>query len=568
MIKFDAWDTQYKTPFGAVCCGTSVTFRILADECVQVSLCTDTLGSFEMDKQPDGYFKKTITPVESGLLYYWFCLHDAYGTTFYVGKHAGGTGQCCIKDPTGFQLTVYEQTPPLPEWYTQGIVYQIFPDRFYAAEPISHAKENAYYRDWNDAPAYIRDADGNVIKWDFFGGNLKGIVQKLPYLKSLGITAIYLNPIFESASNHRYSTANFKQIDPLLGTEDDFKALVHAADKVGIKLILDGVFNHVGAESIYFNKTGRYGTDGAFQNPDSRYRNWFCFTSYPNVYNAWWGVSDLPSLDKNNPDVRAYLITDTDSVIKHWTRLGIGGWRLDVADELPDDFLALLYKTVKAHNADAIVLGEVWEDASNKIAYNTLKKYFTNRELDCVMNYPFRDNLLAFFKGALSAQQLYTQFMMQMENYPFSAFYGNLNILGTHDVERIYTCAASICEENPLALLTQLVALQFVFPGVPSIYYGDEAGLTGGKDPDNRKPFPWGKENQDIFSIYQKYTSMRTSMQVLKQGNTMFLTQGEDVFGIKRYLGTESFTLWVNRSDVPQGGIPPHGIREEIQDES
>lgn len=516
-----------------------------------------------MQKEENGFFSVTVTPTEAGLLYYWFRLHDAFGTTIYCGKGIDGTGICTAENPAWFQLTVFEQTPTLPDWYKKGIVYQIFPDRFYAAGEVRRAKPNAHYRSWDEEPAYIRDERGNVATWDFYGGNLQGIIEKLPYLKSLGVTAIYLNPIFESASNHRYSTANFKQIDPVLGTIEDFKALISAANKQCMKLILDGVFNHVGADSIYFNRFGTYGAGGAYQDYNSPYRSWFRFKNYPNEYDCWWGVSDLPDLEESNPDLRGYLLTGENSVIKYWTRFGIGGWRLDVADELPDDFLALLFKTVKAENREAVILGEVWEDASNKVAYGNLKKYFTHRELDCVMNYPFRDNLLEFFSGKISASALRNRFMTQMENYPEGAFYGNLNLLGTHDVERIYTKAQKILPDAPISLLNQLVALQFVFPGVPSIYYGDEAGLTGGKDPDNRKPFPWGKEDKTIFEIYKKYTALRTETEALTDGKTEFLAAGDDLFGVKRYTNNTSFTLWVNRSDKALNGVPPHGLKEE-----
>ena len=263
-----------------------------------------------------------------------------------------------------------------------------------------------------------------------------------------------------------------------------------------------------------------------------------------------------------NPEVQKYLISDEDSVVKYWTKMGIGGWRLDVADELPDEFLALLFKHVKATNPKAVIMGEVWEDASNKIAYYTLRKYFTHRELDCVMNYPFRDNLLEFFEGKITAPVLADRFMTQMENYPASAFFGNFNLLGTHDVERILTKAEEILPDSPLSLLEQLVALQFNFPGVPCIYYGDEAGLTGGKDPDNRKPFPWGNENAVIMNMYKKYTKQRTESELLKSGNTMFLACGDDVFGVKRYDGKSEKTLLVNRSDKEINGVPAHGIKE------
>lgn len=564
MAYYNPFSEKYKSPFGAVCCNTSVHFSIDASELTEANLCTDTLGNFVMQKNKD-CFETTITFTTAGLTYYWFYVTDLNGNKFDIKRGKDGVGIKAEGNENAFQLTVFEETPALPDWYEKGIVYQIFPDRFNVGGNVIKAKQNAVYREWNEPTGYLRNHDGSIDKWDFYGGNLKGIEEKLPYLKELGITAIYLNPIFESSSNHRYSTADFKKIDNVLGTLEDFKSLVKKADECGIKLILDGVFNHVGADSLYFNRYGNYGDDGAYRNANSKYRNWFKFENYPDKYKCWWGVTDLPDLEKENDEVQRYLIDGDESVIKYWTNLGIGGWRLDVADELSDNFLSKLYKQVKAINKDAIVMGEVWEDASNKVAYNTLKKYFTHRELDCVMNYPFRDNLLAFFRNEIDAFKLKNIFLSLMENYPKKAFYGNFNLLGTHDTTRILTEAKSILPESPLSLLTQLVALQFVFPGVPCIYYGDEVGVTGGKDPDNRKPYPWGNENKQIFDIYKKYTSLRSTLDCLKSGETEFIAESKDVFGIRRFNNEQSYTVLINRASDNILDIAPHGIKEEVK---
>ena len=560
-MHYNPFDLKYKTPFGAIESGTKVRFFVECENCESAKILTNSLGSFAMHKE-DGGFSITLTPTEAGLLFYAFEIKNSDQSLTYCSENSDGI---LYSDHTEnyFQLTVFERKPKLPDWYTKGIVYQIFPDRFNVGKcGVIHAKENVHYREWNEAPEYIRTENNEIAKWDFYGGNFKGIEEKLPYLKEFGVTALYLNPIFESASNHRYSTADFKKVDNILGSLEDFESLVNQAKKLGIYIILDGVFNHVGADSLYFNKFGNYGTGGAFSDANSPYRSWFRFKNYPHEYECWWGVTDLPNLEEMNEDVQKYLITDQDSVVKYWTKLGIGGWRLDVADELPDEFLSLLFKHVKAVNPDAIIMGEVWEDASCKVAYDTLRKYFTHRELDCVMNYPFRDNLLEFFEGKINAKTLEKRFMTQMQNYPESAFYGNFNLLGTHDVERILTKAEEILPENPLSLLEQLVALQFNFPGVPCIYYGDEAGLTGGKDPDNRKPYPWGNENENIMAIYKKYTKQRTESELLKCGNTLFLSDGEDLFGVKRYDENSEKILWINRSNKEINGVPAHGIKE------
>ncbi|MBR3942014.1 MAG: glycoside hydrolase family 13 protein, partial [Clostridia bacterium] len=562
VVEFNSWDLKHKSPFGAVSCDTSVSFSLFAEECDNAYLCIQNGNELSM-KQEGDWFHITLTPKDAGLVFYYFKLHSIYGPTFYCGRGDGGSSSCTDDIPNPWQLTVYQKTPEIPDWYKKGIVYQIFPDRFHIGGEINRAKKDAHYREWTEAPTYIRAEDNSIKTWDFYGGNLKGVTEKLPYLKSLGVTCIYLNPIFESSSNHRYSTADYKKIDNILGDETDFAHLIAEADKSGIKIILDGVFNHVGADSIYFNRFGHYDSIGAYQSEKSKYYPWFRFNNFPDDYECWWGVTDLPDLEENNEGLRKFLLTDPDSVIRKWTKFGIGGWRLDVADELPDDFLALLFKTVKEENQNAIVMGEVWEDASNKVAYDTLRKYFTHRELDCVMNYPFRDSMFDFFRGNINAYDLKNRFMTQMENYPESAFLCNLNLLGTHDTARIRTMTDEIAPDHSFELLTQLVALQFTFPGVPSVYYGDEAGVTGGKDPDNRKPYPWGNEDTETVTLYQKYMTLRAHSDILKNGTTEFIALSDDVFGVKRTFDGNTHTLHVNRSDFEQATVPAHGIKEE-----
>ena len=397
-------------------------------------------------------------------------------------------------------------------------IYQIFVDRFNNGNDegkINNPKKNSFiYGDWNDEPFYIKDNEGNIVRWDFYGGNLLGVIEKLEYIKSLGVTTIYLNPIFEAVSCHKYDTGDYKKIDPMFGDEDIFKRLCEEAKKLGIGIVLDGVFSHTGVDSKYFNKFGNYDSLGAYEAKESPYYNWYRFYDYPNKYECWWGIDNQPNVEELEPSYVNYIINARDSVVNKWMGLGASGWRLDVADELPDEFIYKMKKKIKEINSEAVLIGEVWEDASNKISYDKHRAYLYGEELDSITNYPFRDNIISFLKGDIDGYYFSRRIMSLYENYPKESFYSNMNMLGTHDTERIFT----MLDENQNSLKHALI-IQMTFPGVPLIYYGDEAGLTGGKDPMNRKTYPWGKENKDILDMYKKLTTMRKENSIFAKGD-------------------------------------------------
>ena len=291
--------------------------------------------------------------------------------------------------------------------------------------------------DWNTPPTYRRLENGDVACWDFYGGTLEGIREKLDYLEDLGITTLYLNPVFEAASNHRYDTADYLRIDPLLGDEQSFRALCVDAEEHGISVILDGVFNHVGADSRYFNRFGTYAEPGAWQGERSPYRDWFTFNE-DGTYAGWWGDQNLPSV---RSDCEAFheLVCGRAGVIRHWLRQGARGWRLDVADELTDEFIAQIKRALLSEKPDGVLIGEVWEDASHKMAYGKLRQYFQGAELDATMNYPVRTALLAYIRGDMGASELAARLEELRENYPRDNFYSALNLLGSHDRERLFT---------------------------------------------------------------------------------------------------------------------------------
>ena len=583
-------DIKYRDPFGAAKVSQEVYLRLDVKDPVNnlrcyVRIWHDELGAklYPMACEKWGscaaYSAKIKMPDDPGLLWYSFVLETMDSRTFYGNndKISGGTGRMYTSNPEGYQITVYEELKT-PSWYKEGVAYQIFPDSFNRGEDwLSCAKadmrpghkgpKNVLQMDWDDDPFYLRNEKGEIERWTRYGGTLKGITEKLPYLNDLGITVIYLNPIFEAASNHRYDTADFMKIDPGLGDEESFKELALEAEKYGIRIILDGVFNHVGVDSIYFNGYGNYGEGGAARSKDSPYYKWFSFESWPDKYDCWWGVTDLPNVNENDPDYREYICSGDDSVVRHWMRCGAGGFRLDVADELPDEFIEDIRGVMSEENPESVLLGEVWEDASNKVSYGKRRKYFRGRELNSVMNYPFRENAVKFIRGRICAGDMAAAMMNQMENYPPENFYGNLNLIGSHDRERVLTLLGDAPdkdsmnerergkyrlskEQRQLAVkrLKILSLMQFTIPGIPCIYYGDEAGMEGYTDPYNRGSYPWGREDTELTAWYKKIISLRKENGVFLKGDFLPAAYTDDVFGFKRTYENETALVLVNRS--------------------
>ena len=497
-IFHDSQNTEYRDPSGALECGASFTLNIDAPWSYAVDLvlrqdgCPEQVIAGESDNY--GVFSWKLTaPSEDCLLWYFFVVHYD-GLSVCYGNDPqllGGPGQIYPggKTPSPYQISVYHPFS-VPKWYTEGIAYSIFPDRFRR----SGLTENCGRRleEWNTPPYYIRNEDGSIREWNFWGGDLKGITEKLPYIASLGVSIIYLNPIFEARSNHRYDTADYFRIDPLLGTEEDFRKLCSSAKELGIRIILDGVFNHTGVDSKYFR-----------EHPD-----WYLKDA--DGVKCWWGVKDLPEVDENNPEF-SEMICGKDGVLRYWIRAGASGWRLDVADELPDGFIRKIRKAVKEEDPQAVLIGEVWEDASNKIDYGVRMHFFGGEELDSVMNYTLRDDILAYTLGSIGAAEFAARQLCRAENYPPAALKGCFNCIGSHDRERIRTLLGS------LEAVRFATTLQYAMPGVPVIYYGDEAGLEGGSDPENRAAFPWDADPV-LADHYKALGRLRNNSKSLKNG--------------------------------------------------
>ena len=468
-------------------------------------------------KPLDGGFSITLRFLESGLYFYRFELD---GRGFGCGAMRRGE----FSDvPNCWQITVFESDYKTPDWLKGGILYQIVPDRFYKSGEIPAPAHKVLRSDWGGIPNYRPNEYGKVLNNDFFGGNLNGIREKLPYLKELGVTAIYFNPIFEAYSNHRYDTGDYMKIDPLLGTNADFDRLIEEAKSYGIGVILDGVFNHTGDDSRYFNRYGRYPEVGAYQSTNSPYSDWYNFYSFPEGYDSWWGITTLPAVNEKSTSYQNFILGE-GGVLKHWLKRGIMGWRLDVADEIPDFFLSMLRTSVKEENPNAVIIGEVWEDASNKVAYDVRRHYLQGRELDSVMNYPLKDAIINYAQTGNTTFLRETLFQL-LDNYPQETLDCLMNILGTHDTSRILTVLGgqSLSDKDEMAS-TQLdeaqrrwakaklkiaSLLQFTLPGVPCIYYGDEIGMEGHQDPFCRRCYDWENPDEEMRAHYRKLGEIR-----------------------------------------------------------
>ena len=573
---FNSRDPSFRNPTGAVPEGTRVHFKITLPRslrCTAARLAvTDeaagtqaAIGMFWCGMNGDSaeFWECHFIPEKAGLLFYRFFLDTAKGT---VSLMRGMGGEGILSDGGGlWQLTVYAGNAETPEWLAGGLVYQILPDRFFRSEEKKTAvpADRRIHASWGEQPEWVPDGRGKITNSDYFGGDLRGVEEKLPYLRSLGVTCLYLNPIFEAHSNHRYDTADYRRIDPLLGSEADFRSLCAAAQKLGIRVMLDGVFNHTGSDSVYFNREGRYPGPGAYQSKTSPYYPWYRFRSWPDDYDCWWNFITLPAVDQENPSYRDF-IAGPDGVLRHWLRAGASAWRLDVADELSDFFLDALHSAARAEKPDAAVIGEVWEDASNKIAYGRRRRYLLGGQLDGVMNYPFRSAILGFLTGK-DAGEMMELVLSVLENYPPQTFRCLMNNIGTHETERALTVLAGEPlhgrgrrwqsaqklspekRERGLALMHLASLMQFTLPGVPCIYYGDEAGSEGYRDPFNRACYPWGNVNEDLLAWYRRLGALRAECACLREGKFRLLAAEGDCVAYVRICGEDSLLCAFNR---------------------
>lgn len=561
---------KFRTPLGAVKKGEDVTLRLFGipkeAQKIEVVLFSEHLHwEYEMAGNGDCFEKTISMPLSACVVWYYFRIWEN-GTAYFYGAKPGltqGEGMIVSDMPFNFQITVYESDFDTPRWMAEGIMYQIFPDRFCRGNQKNMEKGRRYHEgmgrevylheSWEEQPLF-GPLPGKQFydPCDYFGGDLEGIISKLDELRQLGVTCIYLNPIGEAASNHRYNTSDYKRVDPFLGSNEDFQRLCRFAQEKQIRILLDGVYSHTGDDSVYFNKKGNYKTLGAFQGPESEFYDWYSFDEQGN-YESWWGFQSLPEVNELNEKFLNYVITGEDSVIKHWLSLGAYGFRLDVADELPDEFIFMLRKILKEQCRDYALIGEVWEDVTTKESYGVKRKYALGKGLDSTMNYPLKVYLADYLLGYKNAYDMQEFLLGQQCNYPKPFYYAAMNLLSSHDIPRIRTTlAAGMNETLPSrekqieyvitsemdkkgAALTRLaMAVQFFVPGMPCIYYGDEYGMHGFMDPLNRGAF--FKNDETVYHEMKKITTLRSKETVLKTGHALFFAENEKVLGILRFI--------------------------------
>lgn len=579
-MNFNSRKIECKSPYGAVKCGEKLSLHFPIASWVSVDKMfvfirlggVSTPVEMRFEKSENGFSVYTADYVfdTAGIYYYRFEMRNRDGVWYY-GRGENGESVCGENLPE-WQLTVYKSSYKTPDFAKGNIIYHVFVDRFNRADGVKTKRKYRLHKSFSESPEVV-SADGKYYADDFFGGNFNGIREKLDYLEELGVGIIYLSPIFKAFSNHRYDTGDYLKVDELLGTEDDFKRLLDAAHEKGMKIILDGVFNHSGADSLYFNKFGTYDSLGAYQSKSSPYYDWYYFKKFPDEYACWWGCDNVPDLNKSNKDYRA-LVFGKNGVVEKWQKLGADGWRLDVVDELPIDFVNLLIKKIKSVNKDALVIGEVWEDASTKVSYGELRPYLLGDQLDGTMNYPFMNAIIAYVRDG--DEKFFKDTVQSiLENYPKETVYCLMNSLGTHDTVRIINALSDVRAhgwskthklgyklpdseyEKAKKKLYLASVLQFTLPGIPSIFYGDEAGLQGFDDPINRRPYPWGSEDKEILAHYKKLGRIRRENRAVFSGGFNMRDEnglvayerasGDDEILIAVNAGADDTTLFINK---------------------
>ena len=585
-ILYDSKKLCHKAPFGTLTPGQTCDLQIhvpMTVGAVRVDCCIGTREGEKVLTVPMtlseqrgayGVYRGSFSLEKCGLYFYFFRVHktDSSFRLYKVGD------QTNMESGDLWQVSCVPQDFTTPDWAKGAVIYQVFPDRFHKAGTCDLTGKLQPYRiheNWYEEVQWRPTPEGLVLNNDFYGGNFRGITEKMDYIASLGTRILYLNPISKSFSSHRYDTGDYKTPDPMLGTVEDFRAKCESAHARDIKVILDGVDSHTGSDSLYFNKNGTFPGKGAYQSPESPYYSWYTFHSYPHSYQSWWNFDTLPTVNKLDPAFVEYIITGQDSVVAHWLRLGADGFRLDVADELPNAFLLLLKRRIREIKPDALLIGEVWEDASNKVAYDIPKRYFVDGVLDSVMNYPFRTAIVNFVRQWDDGQALAERVMTIAENYPPQVLCCNMNLLGTHDSARILSALVDDFDGSreeksrrhlsrnlylqAKELLMMASFLQYMLPGAPSLYYADEAGMEGHKDPFNRRTYPWGREDTELLSHFRHLGKLRKESACLRRGDIEFFRAEGGRIGFTRRLEGKTVRIYLNRTDssweIPGGKL-------------
>ena len=584
-FTFDPRAPESKSPYGAVPAGTRVRFTVRP---LRARGFSRVVLSARFEGREDAVEERVLpwTGLEgerdlfSGTL----DTGDYVGLVWYTLRMEGLDGRRA--ELGEYQLTVYDGSEAAPAWFGEGLTYQIFPDRFRrrsVPDPTGMVGGRWVHPDWREEPVYLPDEHGEIRNRDFFGGSLAGVREKLPYLRGLGVETLYFCPIFEGAENHRYGTGDYEKIDPMLGDEAEFRLLCAEAHELGMRVMLDGVFNHSGFVSRYFNGDGSYPseTPGAAESEESPYYRWYHFAHWPDRYDAWWGIYSLPAVNESEPSYLDYIIRGENSIVKRWLRAGADGWRLDVADELPDAFIHALHTAARSVKSDAVVIGEVWEDGSNKIAYGVRRRHILGGHCDGLMNYPFRSAAIAYLLGG-DARWFREAMEGLRANYPPFAYHSAMNALGTHDTPRILTLlgVGSDCKDRSRtwraefrlspeeyargkARLKLGALLLYAFPGSPTLYYGDEAGMQGFEDPFNRRTYPWGEEDRELRDWFTALGCIRGWSKALRRGSIVYERAEGSVLAFRRTWEGESVLAAANAGGT-EAALPIRGPMKDL----
>lgn len=508
---------------------------------------------------------------------YYFCIKIIINNELKYIKLDKKLGKPIIteNDFPYWTITVYSDDFEVPAWAKGKIMYHIFVDRFNKSKKYNPKQmPNRTINNWGDTPTWQINAEDKYPNNDFFMGNLQGIEEKIDYLKELGVEIIYLSPICKSQSNHRYDVSDYEEVDPYLGTNEDLKNLCNTAHKNNMKIIIDAVVNHTGNDSKYFNNYKNYNTIGAYEGEKSPFYNWYK-KSINGEFQYWWGFKNLPVCDGTNSGWQQYIY-GKNGVIDKWFELGIDGLRLDVADELSDEFIENIKITVKRNKKDGFVIGEVWENAITKEKDGIQRKYMLGNGLDSVMNYPFTDAILKYVRFG-NFENLRNTLNEILEQYPEESIYSLMNSLSTHDITRAISTlvADGISNNNDLIwnipynrewqfhnnklnkkqiehgkkLLKIATTIQYFLPGNACIYYGDEIGMYGYKDPFNRACFTWDKIDKELHEFFVELGKIKNSCEFLCDAKFEIIELDENKFIFERIGAEKSLLVAVNRTN-------------------
>lgn len=560
-----------KSPKGAVIKGTSVTYTLKVSkfDCPKnayfvVHQDGNSTQYKEMKKEytDEKYVNYSYTCTFEDVGLYWYHFEVAYND--YSIKLIRNDNLDIMESPADsdyLQLVINNESTA-SETFKKGIIYHIFVDRFNRVGEVTSRNGLNLIDDWEQPLCYEYDEKGDRVNRNCYGGNFQGIIEKLPYLKSLNVKTIYLSPIFEAHSSHKYNVADYSKVETMFGGKEMLDELIRKAKRLGIKIIIDGVFNHTGSDSIYFNKNGRYKTIGAYQSEYSKYYSWYDFDKYPDSYSCWWGIKTLPQTREDSGFFD--YISGKNGIISKYMSMGLNGLRLDVVDELSNNFLQAICKATREINPDALIVGEVWEDASSKIAYDERKKYFLGGYLDSVTNYPMKNAILNFIKYG-DHQKFVNTVNLILDQYPKSIQDNLMNILDTHDTLRAITYLGANMNspeyseninykltdeeyERGKKLLKLASIIQYTIMGIPTIFYGDEAGVQGVKDPYCRATYPWGKEDTELIEWYTELGNLRNN-KVLLDGNMSIKYANNSVIIYERTKDDSKIIVAVNMSE-------------------